>query len=159
MNIVFQLVSDDRDELKIMDDFCNYLVREIKQRLLLEMPVDKLISKEKDILNASWIQWTKKPNHINVIKLVKLIINNIRYRKRKGHKYLIEINPNILLPRSKTPIEQVARFLDKGNNVTFGTTFLSRVFMIYRSSINNYWRSYASLRLRKITVSSMVVIK
>ena len=160
MKIQFQLMGSNEKEIELMDEFCKSLVRQIKRDVINLLPKEKLMARERDMLNATWILWKDdKPKHINMIKLAKFIAKNIRYKKRRGHRYLIEINPAILMPHSKNSIEQIARFLDKGNEVSTGTFFLSRVFMKYRVSIDEYWNAFVSLKLKRLKVSKVVIIR
>lgn len=160
MKIQFQLMGSNEKEIELMDEFCRSLVKQIKKEIIDLMPLEKLQAREKDMLNATWILWRgNKPKHINMIKLARFITRNIRYKKRRGHRYLIEINPAILMPHSKNSIEQIARFLDKGNEMSPGTFFLSRVFMKYRTSIDEYWNAYVSLKLKRLKVSKVVIIR
>lgn len=159
MRIEFLLTGNDKKEIELMDDFCMFLVREIRKDILNSVNEEKLQSKEKDILNASWIVWTRKPRKINMDRLLRFILNNIRYKKRKKHRYLIDINPKVLMPYSRNPIEQIARFIDKGNERSLGTNLFTRVFMRYRLSINDYWKSFVSLRLKRLEVNEVILIK
>lgn len=159
MKIEFKLNSSDNKELELVDDFCKSLISNIKSDILKSANFNKIKLYEDALLNAKWINWIKKPKRINMINLIKYIVDKITYRSRKKHRYIIYIKPTIMLPGSKTPLERVARFLDKGNEVYKGTFFINKVFMKYRVNINNYWKSYVSIKLKKLSVSEVVVIK
>lgn len=159
MRIEFQLIGNNKEEIELMDEFCMFLVREIRKDILNSISMEKLQSKEKDILNASWIKWYDKPRKINMVKLLKFILRYIRYKERKRHRYLIDINPNVLMPYSKNPIEQIARFIDRGNERSLGSNLFNKVFMKYRLSISNYWKSFVSLKLKRLEVNEVVLIK
>lgn len=158
MKIEFKLTSSNKKELAIIDDFCNLIVSNIKSDILNNTNLHKLSLYEDSIINADWIDWIRKPKYINMAKLIRYIVNHITYKSRKKHRYIIYID-NKLIPNSKTPIDRLARFLDKGNEEYKGTFFISKVFMKYSINIDKYWKSYCSLRLKRLSVSEVVSIR
>lgn len=159
MRIEFHLESKDKDELSLAEDFCKLLVSNIKEDILRYTNYNKLELYEDSLINSNWINWKHKPSSINMKKLIKYIANSITYKSGRKHKYVIYIKSTIMLPNSYTPLERVARFLDKGNEIYRGTFFISKIFMKYRANIKKYWRSYISIKLKKLSVSEVVLIK
>lgn len=159
MKIQFQLVGDNREEFELFDEFCKLLVNNIKKDIFNSLPIEKLNSMEKFLINAKWINWIDKPTSINMSKLAKLIIKNIRCYKMKNDIYTIDINPLQLMPFSTNKLEQIARFLDRGNELSSGSHFINDIFIKYRLMINNYWNSYVSLKLARIRTSKIVIIE
>ena len=66
----------------------------------------------------------------------------IAWMKRK-YTYEVYIRRDIKMPNTvNTTLEQVARYIDKGNEVTKATTMLSRVFNNYQKNIDKHWEAY-----------------
>ena len=158
MVIEFELQINNSEERNLVSDFCNKLVETIQNDIMLELKISKMLVREEFLLKASWIQWYKKPRRIDMKKLTKLIVRSIEVKKRRN-TYIIQINPHIRMPGSLTKLSTVARFLDRGNEMIIGTTFISRVFNKYRKRINNYWKSYVFLRTGTIPTSEVIIIR
>lgn len=158
--IEYEVNPKNKEELQLADEFCKYIVKNIREEIYNNMIPDKMNLLEKDILEASWIYWTRgKPKNINVTKLIKYILNNLWYRKRGRTRYAIVISSTHYIPGTYVTPDAMARFLDKGNEVTPCTTFISRVFNKYRDNINDYWKSYVSKKLGVYEVSELVLIR
>jgi len=158
MKIIFKITSKDKEELSIVNDFCNMLVSEIKSDILNNVNYYKLSLYEDSLIKSSWIIWKRTPRKIDMKKLVNLIVDSIVCTNLRKGRHMISVDNSVILPNSYTSIERVARFLDRGNELYNGTFFISKIFMKYQKRINDYWKSYVSLRLRKITVSEVVTI-
>jgi len=158
VKIEFYLKGEDEEEINLMTDFLKQIVFDIKIEIFNNVVPDKMQSKEQDILNVPWINWIKKPENLNVNMLVNLIINSIKFVERKDHSYIIAINPSIRIPNSSTPISMLARFLDKGNDITPGTFFITKIFNEYRDNMAKYWDDYISYELNKQKVNNQVII-
>jgi hypothetical protein len=161
MRIDFSLRNEDFDETQIMNKFCQYIIKKIKVDLFYSVSDSKMRVREIDLLNASWIRWknNKPPKRINMSKLVNYIISNIVFINRRNSNFSILINPRTLMPHTYTPLEQIARFLDKGNNATPHTLLFTKVFNFYRKNLNKYWDNFISEELNKPRVTELVVIR
>lgn len=149
MNIQFTIETSDSREASIVDDFCNTICRNIRREIYDGIIQAKMDNLEFDLLNASWIDWIEKPTRLNMENLVIYMLNNIVCRKRLEGEYIIEIPHYVKLPHSTTPLEQVARFIDMGTEVTPCTTFITRVFQKYKNNISDYWKAYVTFRLHR----------
>lgn len=149
MNIQFTIETTDYRESSLVDDFCDTICRNIRRDIYNGIIQAKIDNLEYDLINASWINWIDKPTKLNMENLVTYMLNNIVCRKRLGGVCIIEIPHSVKLPHSTTPLEQVARFIDMGTEITPCTTFITRVFQKYKDNINDYWKSYVMFRLHK----------
>lgn len=158
MIIEFNLEYMSKTQREIIPEFLDGFVSQLKREIVRDTIPAKMKLREIDILNASWIRWKKKPKHINMKSLVNYIVGNIRWVKRDNY-FIIEMNRSTLMPNSHTSLYAIARFLDRGNNVMKGTAFISKVFNKYRKCINDYWKSFVSLKLREVVVNECISIK
>lgn len=90
--------------------------------------------------------------------LLRKIASSVRYRKRKNNIFVIEINPYVIMNNSTNPIDQVVRFLDRGDIGVKGTYQFSRIFDKYRYNMDRYWKSYCFSRLGRVKVNRVVMI-
>lgn len=144
MELVFEInddnfkVSNKNLEFKFLDLLVESIQTDIRNGLI---PA-KFEMLEQGLLNATWIRWVKKPSAINISKLIERILSNIKWQVR-GKTYRIYIDTNVKMPYTvNTSLEQIARFLDKGNNVSKYSTMFSRVFNYYQENIKSYWKAY-----------------
>ena len=144
MELEFE-INDDNFKVtnkKAVYEFLDLLVDSIRTDIKNELVPAKFDMLETSLLNATWIRWLEKPSRINISKLINRILKCITWQERVG-TFRVYIDPNIKMPYTvNTTLEQVARFLDKGNNVSKYSTLFSRVFNKYQENIYNYWRAY-----------------
>ena len=144
MEIVFELRED---QVKLYDrrliyKFLDNLVESIKKDIKDALIPAKFEMLERGLLNANWIRWKTKQSGINISKLVDRILSCITWQERKT-SFRIYIDPKMKMPYTvNTSLERVARFLDKGNNVSKHSTMFSRVFNYYQKNINEFWKAY-----------------
>lgn len=142
MEIDFELDQTKVYDRTIIYRFCNALVRSIKDDIKVFVIPAKLTGLEESLLNADWITWTEQPKSITVESLILKILNCITWRERQN-SIQIYIDPKPKMPNTEnTTLEQIARFIDKGNNAAKYTTIFSRVFNEYQKHINEYWKAY-----------------
>lgn len=159
MRIDFTLIGQDSEEMSIMDKFCIFFVKKIREELHYSIVENKLNVREKDLLDSGWINWIgEKPDSINMVKLIDYIIDNIICIKRKNNTYSILVNPRKNLPGSYTKLERIARFIDKGNEKTPPTLVFTKVFNRYRDNLKLYWDYFITEELDKPRVTELVVI-
>ena len=148
MNIVFTLNTVDEFENSIKDDFCQYLLKDIRDNILASVNMLKFQHKAVDILNTDIIQWNRKPANINMVYVLKLVVNNIVLIKGNKDDYMISINKKKLFPYSKTSLDVVVRYLDKGDLKDSPTLFVSNVFNKYtQEKIDDMWKEYIDFRV------------
>lgn len=136
------------NDYKMYIGFCKYIVSNIRRDIRNYAIAERLKSKESYLLNSGIISWTEKPEHIDFIKLLRVIARNIIGEIRIDKSCSIHIKDDVLLPRSATSLSKVVRFLDKGNLEEVGTYFLSRIFLKYKRNIQSYWEDYVSYKTR-----------
>lgn len=158
MIIRFNLECMSKRQREIIPEFLDGLVSQLKGEIVRSTTPSKLLMREQYILNASWIRWKKKPRHINMKSLINYIVGCIQWVERDDN-YIIEVNRLRLIPNSYTSIYALARFLDRGNNVMKGTSFMSKVFHKYRLNINDYWKSFVSVKLKEVVVNECISIR
>lgn len=148
-----------RRERNLIPDFMDGLISQIKRDIKSSVVASKFIVREQDVLNASWIRWKIKPRHIRMKSLMLYVTSNLEWVQRRNNQFVIQINKLAKIPNSYTSIDTLARFLDKGNNVTPGTYFISKVLAKYRENINDYWKAYVSIKLKEVRVDECISIR
>lgn len=158
MRIEFNLVLSNEEESKIFPDFLEMLLDNIKSDIISESIPAKLNLLEQDMLNATWILWTSiKPKNINMVSVLHMIVRNIVVYERKNNNYVICINPMVMYPRTKTRLDTIARFIDKGTETCPATCTISRVFNKYnKTKIKDAWLDYINYRLKRKRVSKVI---
>lgn len=142
MEINFELNQDELYDQKLVDNFCDKLVESICTDIRAELIPAKYPMLEQGLINANWIRWTKKPKSIDIEGLITTILKCITWRKRRI-RFQVYIRTDVMLPQTiNTSLEQVARFLDKGNLISKHSTAFSRVFNKYEKRIDDYWKVY-----------------
>lgn len=142
---------------RVLNDFCKSLVKSIKFDISNGLTYQKFIDREKILLDSTWINWINKPDNINMKFVVDLIISNIDYKILKNDLCVVYIKG--YLPMSRTKLETVARFLDKGNDKCPPTSFISSVTHKYKRNILGYWKSYITNKLGEIKVNERILIR
>ena len=142
MEIDFELNSKEVYDQDLADKFCDALVDSVRTEIKQGLIPAKFPMLEQSLINATWIRWKRPPKHININRLINSILKCITWRKRK-YSYEVYIRRDIKMPNTvNTTLEQVARYIDKGNEVTKATTMLSRVFNNYQKNIDKHWEAY-----------------
>ena len=142
MEIDFELNSKEIYDQDLADKFCDALVDSVRTEIKQGLIPAKFPMLEQSLINATWIRWKRPPKHININRLINSILKCITWRKRK-YTYEVYIRRDIKMPNTvNTTLEQVARYIDKGNEVTKATTMLSRVFNNYQKNIDKHWEAY-----------------
>lgn len=159
MKIEFEFPELDDKTSPLIPEFCNMLVFEIRSEIKMNLRNLKLNIREDLLLNASWIRWINKPDHIDMIKLGLYIADSIVCRSIKENTYVIEINPKTYLPGSKTKLSMVARFLDRGDQSISPMYFINVILMKYRNKIREYWRSFIQIKLNRLNVNYVIIVR
>lgn len=148
MKLRFQFKYINKDENKLLDDFCKSLVSSIQYDVLNGIIYSKFIKREPYLLNAPWMIYIyNKPTYLDMKWVVNQIVDNITYKILEDNLCIIYIKG--VLPGTKTELDKIARFLDKGTEEIPPTNFLSSVFLKYEKDLNSYWKSYTKNKLRK----------
>lgn len=159
MRLEFEIVNLEKDEAELIPEFCNLLVKCMSTDIRNSLKSEKLQTREHDLLNVGWISWNRKPESINMYRLGLYIADSIICKPMQNNSYVVEINPKIRMPYSSTRLEQVARFLDRGNESMHPMPFISPVFNKYRMRINEYWKSFVSTKLRRVSVRETIIVR
>lgn len=159
MRIDFTFENLDKDERKLVRDFCIMIRDQIRLEIIENSIPLKFIVREVDLKNAEWINWKHRPIRINMTKLVKLIVKNINITRDFRNIYTIQINPIAKMPDSYNSLDQIARYLDRGDEDIPPTAFISNVFDKYRNIISQYWKIYISMNLFRTNSDSSIKIQ
>lgn len=151
MTIEFNLKVMSQEERALIPDFLDYLLKVIQNDIKANLIPNKLLFREQDLINASWIKWKRKPKKINMIKLGNLIVNNLFWYQRRFDTYVVQISKGRILPNSYTKLHLVARYLDKGNNKMIPTWFVSKTLFKVKKNIMLYWKTFINKRLNKVS--------
>lgn len=123
--------------------FLDLLVRTIRSEVMSNLNLIYLNSKSTHLCNAVWMRWYHKPKRINMMKLVKLILDNLRWTKLNSSMYKIYVDPRATLPHSSNSLDQVARWIEFGDqNVCRPMFFISHAESLIKPLINKYWKSF-----------------
>lgn len=145
MELNFTLDEEELYDKDLLAKFCDKLVESLRTDIKNGLIPTKYPLLEQGLLNATWITWTDKPKSINVESVIDKILECITWRQRRL-TYQVYIRTDVLLPYTvNTTLESVARFIDKGNNVTKYSTLLSREFNRYEKNIEDYWKTYKEI--------------
>lgn len=121
--------------------FCEFIIKWLRADICRQTNMQKLQTRVDLLLSASWIDWIRKPTKLDAMSVCKTIVQCFEYKNHQSH-YIIYLNPNKLFPGTRTPVERISRFLDKGNDIVKGTYFISSILLHYRKSIYRYWRAF-----------------
>lgn len=157
MILEFNLKIMSQEERALIPDFLNYLLNVIQNDIRENLIPNKLLFREQDLINASWIKWKRKPKKINMIRLGNLIVNNLFWYQRRFDTYVFQISKGKMMPNSYTKLHLVARFLDKGNNKMIPTWFISKTLFKVRKRLPLYWSSFMNQKLNKVTNINNVI--
>ena len=158
MTIEFTIEGTDREEVNLMKPFCEFLIFNLRQDIDELINTDLLQAKSRDLLKATWIEWTSKPTYLNMKWILEDIKSAIKYRERETGRYQIYFDTNAMFPYSKNKLEQIVRFIDKGNDVSKPTGIFSKIFNRYQRNIPDYREAYIQLKLRRFATTKAVVI-
>ncbi len=158
MTIDFEIEGTDKEEMNLMKPFCEFLLFNLRQDIDEQVNMELLQAKSRELLKATWIKWTSKPNYINMKWIIEDIKSAIKYRERETGQYQIYFDTTVLFRSSKNKLEQIVRFLDKGNDVSKATGVFSKIFNRYQRNIPKYWTAYIQLKLKRFATTKAVVI-
>lgn len=151
MILEFNLKIMSQEERALIPDFLDYLLEVIRNDIKVNVIPNKLLLREQDLINASWIKWKRKPSRINMMKLANLITSNLFWYQRRFDTYVFQIRKGTRMPNSYTNLHVVARFLDKGTNKIIPTWFISKTLFKVKKNILLYWSAFVSQKLGKTT--------
>lgn len=156
-----RITGKDKEEIQLMESFCNTLIKNMAHDIRSNINFQRLQVYEKKILNAKWIKWnSNKPKSINMLGLLESILDSIEYQRRNNTgEYAILFNSNMRLYGSRTSINRIARFIDKGNESIPGIYVFSNTFNKYSKNIDQYWKAYIASKLNRLYVTRLVTLK
>ena len=161
MCLYFQILTKDKDEQNLIDNFLSFLVYSIRYEILdkAQQKLDLLEQKNQDIKKASWIKWKNSKKELDAYKLVEQIAKNIVYMRLDDNKCLITINPGKIVSGTSNRLEQFARFIDKGNDISIKIPIITKVFIWYQHNIQDVWKSFIAKELRRFTLSKITLLR
>lgn len=161
MCLYFQINTKDNDEQQLINDFLSFLVYSIRYEILTkaQQKIDVLEQKNQDIKKASWIKWKNSKKELDAYKLIEQIAKNIVYMRLDDNRCLITINPYIIVNGTNNKLEQFARFIDKGNDVSIKIPIITKVFLWYQHNIQDVWKTFIAKELRRFTLSKITLLR
>ena len=159
MNFRFELKYMNKEEIKLIPEFCKFLLKNIQSDIENNISHKKFNRYEKYLLTTRLISWKVKPQSINIVNLCYLISKSFVCTKGKNNSYSIHINRLKRMPNTKTQLSKIARLLDKGNDIIPGTLFISTVINKYIRNINKFWELYVTMKLGRVKVSKCIKIE
>lgn len=143
MEIEFEVDKKRVYDPKLVEKFCEKLVQSLRQDIVNQLVPAKFPILEKNLINAVWIPWQKKPKSIDVESLIKKTLMCITWTKRDTtYRVYIDTKEKMPYTNGRVTLEQIARFIDKGNNVSQSTSLYSKVFNHYQENIKEFWEMY-----------------
>lgn len=159
MKIFLELEVENEKEQKIVDDFMNAMVKDLRNLLYGHRDEIEYYKIEKAILNSKLILWRskQKPKEINVEQVVVDIIKAIKWYRHKDNKFIIQIDRSKKFMNTNTQLTTIANFIEYGNPYSLPLHFFSRYFNEFANKARIYWSSYKQLRTQ-IKVKEIVTV-
>ena len=158
MRILVELKIENDKEERLKYEFIGTLIKDLKNELVNDIGCLNYEKIEKAILNFP-VLWKlkKKPDSIDVEKLILDIISNIKAYELKDNKFMIQIDKYAKLKNSNTSLETIAKVIDYGSPGTLPIRFFAKHFNNFREKSKTYWDSYKQFRT-KIKVKRIITI-
>ena len=161
MRLTYQLSIKDKAEQEIANDFCSYLIDVIKREIrykLFSIPYNKLKNYEDVLLKSEVVSWNTKPTSLNIYNVFNILLDRLTFDICKEFKYSIHFK-NVLFNNTDNSIDSIVRLLDKGNEEYIGLFIIGNTFSDIERKINDHWKLYVYKRLKRISVSKVVILK
>lgn len=156
MIIEFELSPKSKNEAQLIIPFCKHILHNMRKDISNQIDIERYTPFEDKLLNASWIIWVEKPKTINIVQLLRFTLLNLRCAKRGESRYVIGFK-NTMLPNTRTRIDALVRFLDKGNEISQPTYVFTKIFNRYRDNLDQYWRDYVFVQTQRFPRSHIEV--
>lgn len=159
MKIFLELEVENKKENKVVYDFMNMMVEDLRNMLYSNRKEIEYLKIEKAILNSKIILWrnNQKPKSIDCKKVIIDIIKSINWYEHEDNKFIIQINKSKKFANTSTSIEAVAKLIEYGSPYSLPLHFFSRYFNEFANKSRIYWSSYKQLRTQ-IKVKEIVTI-
>lgn len=159
MKIFLELEVENSKESRIVYDFMNSMVKDLRNLLYGHRDEIEYLKIEKAILNSKTILWKSKtkPKEINVEQIVIDIIKSIKWYEHKDNRFIIQIDRSKKLSGTNTQLTTIANFIEYGNQYALPLHFFSRYFNEFANKARIYWSSYKQLRTQ-IKVKEIVTV-
>lgn len=159
MKIFLELEVENSKESRIVYDFMNSMVKDLRNLLYGHRDEIEYLKIEKAILNSKTILWKSKtkPKEINVEQVVVDIIKSIKWYEHKDNRFIIQIDRSKKLSGTNTQLTTIANFIEYGNQYALPLHFFSRYFNEFANKARIYWSSYKQLRTQ-IKVKEIVTV-
>lgn len=159
MKIFLELEVENGKEEKIIYDFMNAMVKDLRNLLYGHRDEIEYLKIEKAILNSKLILWRskQKPKEIDAEQVVIDIIKAIKWYRHKDNKFIIQIDRSKKFMNTNTQLTTIANFIEYGNPYSLPLHFFSRYFNEFANKARVYWSSYKQLRTQ-IKVKEIVTV-
>lgn len=159
MKIFLELEVENSKESRIVYDFMNSMVKDLRNLLYGHRDEIEYLKIEKAILNSKTILWKSKtkPKEIDVEQVVIDIIKSVKWYEHKDNRFIIQIDRSKKLSGTNTQLTTIANFIEYGNQYALPLHFFSRYFNEFANKARIYWSSYKQLRTQ-IKVKEIVTV-
>lgn len=112
----FQAIGLTETDNVLLSDFCEFLNSYIFTKLNTKVNLRKIQLRLNYLLNeANWISWNSDKYNLTATELMQAIHNSLSYAEYNNNIWKLQIDINRLIPRSKTSIDRLIRFLCYGD--------------------------------------------
>lgn len=148
MKIFLELEIENEKEINLKYKFLNLLVDDLKNTLYSHIGEVNTIKVEKAIINSKLILWTtkQKPKSIDVDKVIKYIIDNIKWYEHKNNKFIIQLDKSKKFPNTNNQLTTIANLIEYGSANSLPLFFFSKYFNEFANKARIYWSSYKQIK-------------
>ena len=144
----------------IAPQFMDMLIDTIQSEVHAHLNVTALAHKEQLLLKASWMRWYKKPKRINMVKLANLILHHLQWEKIGESMYKINVNPQVRLYGSSNTLEQVARWIEHGDeSLARPILFISHAENLIRHKVPKYWGAFVQSKEGAVRIHECIYVR
>lgn len=147
MNILqFQILNTTEQEAKLIPSFCNWLCDQMYEYINNKINRRKISLRIPMLYKANWIQWKNKQSVIGVSDIMEAIHKSFNCESYKQNIWKINTDTSLLIPNTNTFMDRLIRFIEFGDNKTFGTGMFTGLKKYFTSArLNTMWRVYKTL--------------
>lgn len=154
----FSKMSSEHKEY--VPQFLDMLISTIHDEVMDHLNVTYLESKSSHLITADWIRWYRKPKNLKMLRLANLILSETQWYQVDKSIYKIQINPRSRMPGSSNLLEQVARWIEFGDqNASRPILFISHAEAVVRPKINKYWDAFIQAKEGVVKIHECIHVR
>lgn len=159
MRLMYRVDSRDEKERQVEKLFCESMKKTLISHMRKNISVKKLQMREDLMLSTTAIDWVKKPKHIDMSYVLNVILSNVECIKiEKTHTYIIKFK-NVNFPNTYNTIDNIVRFLDKGNEEFPAMYVFSNILNSFENNINVYWKTFVLQVLHRYPIGKVLLVR